>query len=211
MASAPPATPHLASRPTQIPEPPIARWLFADTRLAWFWLLVRLYVGWEWLYAGLEKLTDPAWTGSQSGAAITGFVDGAFQKAAGAHPDVTGWYAAFLRTVVQPNASVWAHLITYGELLVGIGLLLGLLTGAAAFFGSFMNVNYLLAGTVSSNPILFVLATWLVLAWRVAGWYGLDRWLLPWLGTPWAPGPLLAHDRPAPAPPVDDAASRSRA
>jgi len=26
---------------TQIPEPPIARFLFADTRMAWLWLIVR--------------------------------------------------------------------------------------------------------------------------------------------------------------------------
>ncbi len=42
---------------THIPEPPIARFLFADTRMAWFWLLVRLYVGYQWLTAGLDKLT----------------------------------------------------------------------------------------------------------------------------------------------------------
>ena len=74
---------------------------------------------------------------------------------------------------------------------------LALVISAASFnfFGSLMSVNYLLAGTVSSNPILFVLATWLVLAWRVAGWWGLDRWLLPLLGTPWAPGQLQSPSR----------------
>src|SRR5260370_40383727 len=41
----------------QIPEPPIARFLFADTRMAWFWLIVRLYVGYQWFTAGFEKLT----------------------------------------------------------------------------------------------------------------------------------------------------------
>ena len=51
-----------------------------------------------------------------------------------------------------------------------------------------MNASFLFAGTVSSNPLLFILATWLVLAWKVAGWYGLDRWALPLLGTPWAAG-----------------------
>ena len=64
----------------------------------------------------------------------------------------------------------------------------GIFTGIAAFFGSFMNINYLLAGTVSTNPILFAIATWLVLAWKVAGWWGLDRWILPALGTPWRTG-----------------------
>jgi thiosulfate dehydrogenase [quinone] large subunit len=51
-----------------------------------------------------------------------------------------------------------------------------------------MNVNYLLAGTVSINPILFVIAILLMLAWKTAGWWGLDRWLLPALGIPWRPG-----------------------
>lgn len=47
---------------TQIPEPPIAKFLFADTRMAWFWLIVRLYVGYEWFTAGLEKLTGHSFT-----------------------------------------------------------------------------------------------------------------------------------------------------
>lgn len=33
----------------------------------------------------------------------------------------------------------------------------------------------------------------LILAWKVAGYYGLDRWLLPRLGTPWRPGALFAR------------------
>ncbi|MEX1027935.1 MAG: DoxX family protein, partial [Candidatus Paceibacterota bacterium] len=61
----------------------------------------------------------------------------------------------------------------------------------AAFFGLFMNLNFMLAGTVSSNPILFTLAIGLVLAWKVAGHWGLDRWLLPKLGTPWQPGKVF--------------------
>lgn len=182
--------------PTQIPEPSIARLLFADTRSAWFWLLVRLYAGWEWLHAGLEKAGSDVWTGGHAGAAIRGFINGALHKTGGTHPDVTGWYAAFLRDLVLPHAGAWARLVAYGEVLVGLGLIFGVLTGVAAFFGSLMNVNYLLAGTVSSNPILFVLGTWLVLAWRVAGWYGVDRWLLPRLGTPWAPGPLFTPAHP---------------
>jgi thiosulfate dehydrogenase [quinone] large subunit len=101
---------------------------------------------------------------------------------------VNSIYAGFLQTFVLPAPVFLSWLITLGELAVGLGLIVGLLTGNAAFFGGLMNVNYLFAGTVSSNPLLFVLATWLVLAWRVAGWWGLDRWALPLLGTPWAPG-----------------------
>lgn len=171
-----------------IEESPITRMLFGDVRFAWIWLVIRVYVGYEWLIAGLNKINNPAWTGDKAGAAITGFVTGALKKTAGEHPDVQGWYAAFLQNLVLPNAHIWSFMVAWGEVLVGVALILGIFTGIAAFFGSFMNVNYLLAGTVSTNPVLFVLATWLVLAWKTSGWWGLDRWALQWLGTPWRPG-----------------------
>ena len=77
-----------------------------------------------------------------------------------------------------------------GETLIGVCLVLGAFTGIAAFFGGLLNWNFVMAGTASSNALLFAIATWLVLAWKVAGWWGLDRWLLRWLGTPWRIGPL---------------------
>ena len=43
-----PATQHLL---TEVGEPSISRLLFGDTRMAWLWLLVRLYVGWQWMFA----------------------------------------------------------------------------------------------------------------------------------------------------------------
>lgn len=167
-----------------IPENPVSSFLFNDTRSAWIWLIIRLYVGYAWLKAGWGKVTSPAWTGENAGAAVTGFVSGAIGKAQEG-VDVPGWYAVFLENVALPNAKLFSFLVAYGELLVGIGLIVGLFTGIAAFFGSLMNVTFLLAGTISTNPVLFILATWLVLAWKVAGWYGLDRWALPKLGTPW--------------------------
>src|SRR5437868_13176996 len=185
---------------TQVPEPPIARFLFADTRMAWLWLIVRLYVGYEWITAGLGKLTGYSFTfdasfgqkvsspwvfGAHDGAAIKGFVAGALAQAGGPHPAVQGWYASFLQSVVLPNATVFAYLVTFGEVLIGLGLIFGVLTGIAAFFGVFMNLNFLLAGAVSVNPVIVVLALFLVLAWRIAGYYGIDRYLLPLLGTPW--------------------------
>ena len=167
-----------------IPENPVSRYLFNSTRAAWIWLIIRLYLGYVWLTAGWGKVTDEAWTGEQAGAAIQGFIQGALSKA-GEGGDVAGWYASFLENIVLPNATLFSYLVAYGELLVGLGLIVGLLTGIAAFFGSLMNVSFLFAGTLSTNPLLFILATWLVLAWKVAGWYGLDRFALPYLGTPW--------------------------
>lgn len=186
------------SRPTtlEIPEPNIARFLFSDVRMAPLWTLVRLYVGYEWLIAGWGKATNPAgvWVGDKAGAAVTGFLTGALKKTSGDHPDVQGYYGWFIQHVALPNATFLSYAVTFGEIFVGVALILGLFTGIAAFFGGLMNTNYLMAGTVSSNPMLFVLATLLVLAWRTSGYWGLDRWLLPRIGVPGAPGTML---RPA--------------
>jgi thiosulfate dehydrogenase (quinone) large subunit len=176
-----------------IGEPPIAQALFADTRFSLAWLIIRVYVGYQWLLAGYEKFISPAWTGDKIGTGLGGFVAGALKKTAGDHPDVAGWYASFLQSVVLPNLAVWSWAVTLGEMAIGLGLIVGCLTGVAAFFGGFMNANFLMSGTVSVNPLLFILATWLVLAWRTAGYIGVDHWLLPKLGVPGVPGELFAH------------------
>ena len=185
-------------RESQVPEPSVARPLFADTHLAPLWLVVRVYLGYLWLVAGWEKLVDPsgAWVGSKAGAAVAGFAQGAMQQTAGAHPQVTGWYAGFLKNVVVPNAAAFSYLVTFGEFMVGLALILGLFTGIAAFFGGFMNASYIFAGVTGANPLMFILATWLVLAWRVAGYWGLDRWALPRLGVSGSPGTMFRgrHD-----------------
>lgn len=178
-----------------IEESAFSHFLTADTRSSWLWLVVRLYVGWEWLHAGWLKVNNPLWSGSEAGGAITGFVNGALKKTAefcppapaACHPDVQGWYAAFLENVVLPNAGLWSNLVAWGELAVGIALILGLFVGLAALAGAFMNLNYLLAGTVSANPIFLMLGIGLILSWRVAGWIGLDRYVLPRLSARFRP------------------------
>jgi thiosulfate dehydrogenase [quinone] large subunit len=179
----------------QIPEPALSRFLFADTRFAWFWLIVRIYVGWQWLYAGYEKLGNIAWVGAKAGTAVSGFLNGALAKTAGTHPDVSGWYGSLIQNVALPHAAFISYLVTFGEIAVGVALILGLFTGIAAFFGTFMNLNYLFSGTVSVNPLLLVLQLFLILAWRIAGWYGLDRYLLPALGTPWQTGQIFNNTK----------------
>lgn len=180
-----------AATRSEVPEPNITRLLFADVRTAPVWLAIRVYLGWLWLVAGWEKVTDPAWVGSEAGVAVAGFARGAVEQAGGEYPSVSGWYASFLEGFVLPNATLFSYVVAFGELLVGLGLIVGLFTGIAAFFGGFMNASFLFAGTVSTNPLMFVLATWLVLAWRVAGHWGLDRWALPLIGVPGARGTLF--------------------
>jgi thiosulfate dehydrogenase [quinone] large subunit len=179
-----------------IQDPPLAQALFGDVRWAWLWLIVRLYLGYLWVSAGWEKLSSPAWVGSQAGTALTGFLQGALAKTGGEHPAVQGWYAWFIQHVVLPDVVPWSYVVSFGEFLVGVALVLGIFTGIAAFFASFMNENYLLAGSVSVNPTMLVLAVLLILAWKTAGWWGLDRWVLPALGTPWRPGYVFRQQEP---------------
>lgn len=180
-----------AQESTQIPEPALSRFLFADTRISIIWLVIRLYIGYEWLVAGWAKVTNPVWMGPTAGPALQGFLMGSIKKTAGAHPDVSGWYAEFLKSFVLPNVTVFSNMVALGELLVGIALILGIFTGIAAFFGAFMNMNYLFAGTISTNPFMFLLQLFLIIGWRVAGFYGLDRYILPLLGTPWHKGKIF--------------------
>lgn len=166
---------HPSIGPESYQEPRWARWLFAGRTAAWLWLVVRLYMAYIWIPAGWEKITSGEWLGGD-GSAMTGLLDKAI-----ADPGTPSWYANFLKSFVEPNASIVADLVALGEFAVGLGLLVGLLTGIAAFFGVFMNANYVLAGVLSSNPVLIVLGALVMLAWRNAGWIGLDRFFIPWV------------------------------
>lgn len=172
------------ARSTYYPEPPIAQFLFASKILAPLWTVVRIYLGWLWLTAGWGKISSPAWTGENAGAAVGGFLNRALDLARADSPTVAPWYAWLIENVFLPNAVLMSYLVAWGEMLVGVALILGFLTGISAFLGGLMNASFLLAGTLSTNPVMFILATWLVLAWRVAGYYGLDYWVLPRIGAP---------------------------
>jgi thiosulfate dehydrogenase [quinone] large subunit len=178
------------NNPAEIPQSKISKLLFADTRTAWLWLPIRIYVGWQWLQAGMAKIQNPLWTGDQSGEAVTKFLTKALEKSSGNHPDVSSWYAYFIEHIALKHTEILSYLVTYGELLVGIALILGAFTGLASFFGIFMNTNYLFAGAVSSNPLLLLLQIGLLFAWRTAGYIGLDRFILVYINKKMPKTPL---------------------
>lgn len=185
----------VARRNTEVTESPIAKFIFADTRFAVVWLVLRVYLGYQWISAVEHKITDPAWT--QTGAALKGFWLNALKT--DPKPVIAfDWYRQFIQFMLDSQAYVWfAKLVVAGELLVGVALILGAFTGIAAFFGGFMNWNFMMAGSASTNPLLFTVAVVLILAWKTAGYYGLDRFLLPLLGTPWKPGITIQGKEPA--------------
>jgi len=185
-----------------IQDPPIARFLFQSTTAAWLWLVLRIYVGYEFLEAGWHKFTDPAWTNG-TGQGILGFWTRAVAVPdAPAKPLITfDWYRTFLQYLIDTNSAGWfSYLIVFGELAVGLGLILGAFVGLAATAGLLMNLAFLLAGTTSTNPVMAVLGVLLVLAWKNAGYIGLDRYLLPLLGTPWRQKQADTQPRPVPIP-----------
>src|ERR1035437_2885646 len=110
--------------------------VFSNPKLSWLCFLLRMYVGWAWLTAGWEKVINPTWVGSQAGVALSGFLTGSLAKATGAHPQVASWYADFIKTIALPNSVIFSYLVSFGELFVGVGLILGAFTVTAAFFGA---------------------------------------------------------------------------
>ncbi len=180
---------------TAVQNPPIASLLFDDTRLSWLWLIVRLYVGYTWITSGLGKLSNPAWT--VTGDALKGFWAGAVAvPQTGSAPITFGWYRDFLLFLLNGHHYVWfSKLVVAGELTIGICMILGIFVGFAAFFGGFMNWNFMMAGTASVNPVLLPLSMLLLLAWKTAGHIGFDRVLLPLVGTPWQAGAIRSGAR----------------
>jgi thiosulfate dehydrogenase (quinone) large subunit len=169
-----------------IQDPPLVYKLLNDPRAGWIWLVLRVWLGWQWIQSAQSKIFNPAWVGT--GEALKGY----WQRAvlipdAPARPAIAfDWYRGFLQFMLDSGAYTWfAKVVAYGEILVGIALIIGAFTGIAAFFGAFMNWNFMMAGSASTNPMLFVIAIGLILGWKVAGYFGADYYLLRFLGTPW--------------------------
>lgn len=183
-----------------VQDPPLVTKLTSHPLAAWLWLPLRVYLGWQWLDAGLHKVQDSAWVGG--GEALMGYWTRAVAIPESGRPAISfDWYRAFIQGMLDAQAYTWfAKLVAYGEFLIGIALILGAFTGIAAFFGGFMNWNFMMAGSASTNPLLFVIAVGLILAWKVAGYVGADYFLLRYLGTPWrGRQPAEAETAPAPA------------
>jgi len=193
-------------------------WLIARIWLGWAWLSA----GWEKVFGGtitwrfwdwgnsaysLTGASNIGWVRSGTvvgsdgtqhflgvGGSVAGFAKGAIANSTGAHPSVAfPWYVDFLKWVENTGHAVVGPLVAIGELAVGIALLFGLFTGIAAALGATLNFSYVFAGAASTNPAMIIVSGLLILAWRNAGWFGADRWLLPALGTPWERGEGIHH------------------
>ncbi|MCQ6280850.1 DoxX family protein [Bacillus sp. EB600] len=138
--------------------------------------VIRLYLGYEFLIAGYHKL-------AAGGFDTSGFLKGAIANPVKG-PDgsiVYSTYVGFLKHFALPNAHLFNTIVPLGEFLVGLGLILGCLTTAAAFFALVMNFSYVMAGTISTNALCILLGVIIIVAGLNAGRIGLDRWVIPFI------------------------------
>lgn len=184
--------------PGQTDDPVTWKLLMGNAYWSILWMPIRFFVGLQWLQAGEHKLRDDAWM--SGGSALQGYWERAvaIPEPPGRAAITYAWYRDVLQYMLDHEWYSWfAKLVAVGEFMIGLGLLVGALVGIAAFFGTLLNFSFMLAGTTSTNPVLFGLTVFLVLAWKVAGYMGLDRWLLPALGAPWSFGTLFKKAEPA--------------
>jgi thiosulfate dehydrogenase (quinone) large subunit len=167
------------------------------------WAVARVWVGWQFLTAGMDKVGASAWTGSSAGAQIRQLLGVAISPklTSGAHPTVLAPYAWLARHVLLPNATPLAYLVTALELLIGLALLVGFCTRVAAAGGACLNLLYLLSGSVGVNPLMLVIELSIVLVGTTAGLIGLDRFLIPALRRRFTDAAVRA-DSTAPARPA---------
>ncbi|HEU5374944.1 MAG TPA: TQO small subunit DoxD, partial [Ktedonobacteraceae bacterium] len=146
------------------------------------WVLVplRLFLGVTFIYAGLQKLTDSQYFNP----AARGYIGRQIAAFATGTPLRT-----FLQQIAVPHATLFGGLVAYGELAIGLGVLLGFFLRPAAFFGLLINLTFFLSADWRVFPYFYgsdivFLFCWLTLllagpanqalpsvdAWVVAQW-----------------------------------------
>ena len=138
---------------------------------AWPVLLLRVYAGVVFAIHGWGKVGR----GEDFVAGMTGFLQSNQEQA-------FAFYWSFIETAVLPQASLFASLVAWGELLLGIALVLGFATRYAALGGVFLMLNFWFVKGASFFTATNYDAVWLmifvVLAFTPAGQIaGLDRQL----------------------------------
>lgn len=158
----------------------VIKFLRENTVAAYLLTVLRLYLGWSWMTAGWGKITG--------GFSAEGFLKGKIANPVMSKSEELVYpnFVSFLENVALPNADMFSLMVAWGEFLVGVGLILGVLTTAAMFFGVVMNFSFMFAGTLSSNPWMVLLSIFILVAGANAGKFGGDRWVLPFLKSKFA-------------------------
>ena len=117
---------------------------------------LRLFIGFTFLYAGMQHLTDPSYFDS-SKAGYVGHLVAQYAIGSPIHD--------FLLGVVVPNAVSFGWTVAIGEVLVGIATLTGLLFRVAALAGLILNFTFFLSATWNAFPFYFGSDIVFVMCW----------------------------------------------
>ena len=133
-------------------------------------VLLRVYLGVVFLISAVPKLRGDFTAG------LTAFLEQRAMEQS--HP----FYRQFLQEVVLPNTQLFAALVTWGELLVGVLLILGLMTRLSATVALLLTLNYMFAKgawpwTPSSNDAAFAVISLALVIGAAGRTLGLDSML----------------------------------
>lgn len=108
-------------------------------------LPLRLFLGATFLYAGIDKVTDPAFLSSEGSGSLAQVLESAREAAA----------IPALIDLAQNDPRMFGIAIAAGEMAVGLGALAGLLTRLAAFGGVLISLSLWLTVSWSSDPYYY--------------------------------------------------------
>lgn len=150
-------------------------WMRTNKVAAAILTVLRVFIGYNWMIHGIEKLTE--------GFSASGFLGKIVESpVVGTTGDpVYPWFNAFISGIALPNAGFFNVMIPIGELLIGIALITGTLTTLSAFVALVMNWSFVLGGSISENPTYIFIEYLLLFGGLNAGIFGVDRWLIPWM------------------------------
>jgi thiosulfate dehydrogenase (quinone) large subunit len=132
------------------------------------WLALRVWIGIMWIQAGWSKVfgvENPAFM-HNNGSGVAGF--------AGHGAAAYSWWASIMHSFVVPNASWIAVFVAFGELAIGLGLVVGLFTRTAAVASLLLLFTYVMSGTASVNAFYALCAIIVLATWRTSTWISLD-------------------------------------
>jgi thiosulfate dehydrogenase (quinone) large subunit len=107
---------------------------------------LRLFLGITFVYAGIQKLTDPQFFNPSA----TGFIGKQIMAFAHGSP-----IHNILLHVALPHAVFFGALIAVGEIAIGIGTLVGFLFRPAAFFGMLLSLMFFLSASWHVYPYFY--------------------------------------------------------
>jgi thiosulfate dehydrogenase [quinone] large subunit len=154
--------------PTERTYPGVLAWLRESKVAAIAWLAVRVWVGCMWVQAGWAKVfgAENPYFLHNNGAGVAGF--------AGHGAAAYSWWGSIMHSFVVPNASWIAVLVAFGELAIGLGLVVGFLTRTAAVCSLLLLFTYIMSGTASVCAFYALCALIVLATWRTSTWIGVD-------------------------------------